>query len=433
MSISSALQTGVSGLKANSKAVGGISENIANANTIGYKRGFSHMVTTAASGSNSSGVLSVNAVDRIEVDRVGGLISTNSELDLAVSGNGFFIVTSTPNETLESQYFLTRAGSFVSDDAGNLVNAAGFFLAGYQHSGESGVGEVDRSSFAQLSTVNVKNTALSAAATDAISVQGNLPVQETGVGSTLTPFKTSSEYYTPLGDARRVAFSWVPSSTENLWSLTISDGSGTSLGSVDVAFNSSGANPGAPASYSNALSLAASPAAFSFDELTGTATVTVDNGPSTQTIEIKVGTPNSSDGITQFAGDFSQSFSRNGSSVGSLTRTEIDESGTLFGVFDNGQRRALFEIPIGTVANTNGLLELKGNAYGLSGDAGSFFAAQANSSGAGAINSGALEGSNVDIAEEMTDLIKHQRAYSTNAKIITTVDEMLEETTRLKR
>lgn len=116
-----------------------------------------------------------------------------------------------------------------------------------------------------------------------------------------------------------------------------------------------------------------------------------------------------------------------------MLRTEIDEAGVLYGVFDNGQRRPLYEIPVATVANPNGLIEKKGNAYGLSSDTGAFIAQRANTGSVGAINAGALEAANVDIAEEMTDLIEVQRAFSTNAKVVTTVDEMMEETTRLKR
>jgi flagellar hook protein FlgE len=126
-------------------------------------------------------------------------------------------------------------------------------------------------------------------------------------------------------------------------------------------------------------------------------------------------------------------FDRNGSSVGGLIRYELDEAGTLFGVFDNGQRRPLYEIPVAVVANPHGMIEMKGNAYGLSGESGAFLASQANSGSVGAINAGALEAANVDISKEMTDLIEAQRAYSTNAKVVTTVDEMMEETTRLKR
>ncbi|HBR36392.1 MAG TPA: flagellar hook protein, partial [Sulfitobacter pontiacus] len=155
MSISSALQTGVSGLRANSKAVGSISENIANSNTVGYRRGFAHMVTTTASGGNGDGVLSVNAVEELDISTAGGLISTNSSTDLAIGGNGFFAVSMNPNETVQTNYMLTRAGSFLPDEQGNLKNAAGYYLAGYPYGLEGDIGSVDRTSFKDMETVNI--------------------------------------------------------------------------------------------------------------------------------------------------------------------------------------------------------------------------------------------------------------------------------------
>lgn len=432
MSISSALQTGVSGLQANSRAVGGISENIANANTVGYRRGFAHMVTTTAGGGNN-GVLSVVATDQLDINRAGGLISTNSATDLAIGGNGFFVVSANPNETVQTNYHLTRAGSFVPDKDGYLKNAAGFYLSGFPYDTNGDLGTVDRSSFGSMKTVNVGDVKLSADQTSEISINGNLPAQDTGLATPGAPFETSSEFFTGLGVSQRIGFSWQPSATSNEWTVTIKDHLDNDLGTVDVAFSDSGSQAGSPQSYSNVTSTATAPAAFSFNTATGEASITVNNGASPQTMTIQLGEPGTFSGVTQFSGDFSQAFERNGSSVGQLIRTEIDEDGTLFGVFDNGMRRALYEIPVATVDNPNGLIEEKGNAYSLSGETGAFQALKANTGSTGSVNSKALEGSNVDIAEEMTDLIRVQRAFSTNAKVVTTVDDMMEETTRLKR
>ena len=433
MSITSALQTGVSGLQANSRAVGGISENIANANTVGYRRGFSQMVTTTASGGSGSGVLSVVSVERLDINSSGGLLSTNSPTDMAIGGNGFFAVSLRPNETVQTNYMLTRAGSFQPDAEGNLVNTAGYYLAGYPYSLDGQIGEVDRSSFAQMETVNIGNIGFSAEGTTKLSVLGNLSAEDSGLATPKAASLTSSEYFTSLGSSERLSFSWQATTTANEWVLSISDDSGAALGNVTITFNDSGTLAGSPASYTAITSTATAPSAFAFDAATGVATVTLDNGTSPQTIDIDIGAPGSFEGITQFAGDFTQSFDRDGSSVGELIRTEIDEGGTLYGIFDNGQRRALYEIPVAIVANPHGLNEMKGNAYRLSGDSGAFFAMKANTGSVGAINAGALEAANVDISEEMTDLIVAQRAYSTNAKVVTTVDEMMEETTRLKR
>lgn len=433
MSISSALQTGVSGLQANSRAVGGISENIANANTVGYRRGFSQMVTTTASGGTGTGVLSVVSVERLDITSSGGLISTSSPTDLAIGGNGFFVVSMRPNETVHTNYMLTRAGSFLPDAEGNLVNAAGYYLAGYSYNLDGNIGTVDRSNFAQMETVNIRDVSLSAAATTEVSVFGNLPSQSTGQATPGAPFAQSSEFFTSLGVSQRIGFTWQPTSTENQWTVEISDHDGNPLGTLTVDFNDSGSLAGSPASYSAVSNVGTPPSSFAFDTATGVATLTLDNGATPQVVEVKLGAPGTFDGITQFSGDFTQSFDRDGSSVGQLIRTEIEEDGTLYGVFDNGQRRPLYEIPVATVANPHGLIEQKGNAYALSGEAGAFVAMKANSASVGTINSFALEAANVDIAQEMTDLIKAQRAFSTNAKVVTTVDEMMDETARLKR
>jgi flagellar hook protein FlgE len=205
------------------------------------------------------------------------------------------------------------------------------------------------------------------------------------------------------------------------------------LGSFDVTFSDSGTTAGAPSAYSNVVSTATAPAAFSMDTTTGVVQLTLNNGSTPQTLDLSFGALGEFTGITQFSGDFSQSYDRDGSSLGALVRTEFDDAGTIYGVFDNGNRRPLYEVPLGVVDNPNGLGERAGNAYQTSVNSGSFQALTATGGRVGVINARALESSNVDIAQEMTDLIRYQRAFSTNASVVTTVDEMMEETTRLKR
>ena len=434
MSISSALQTAVSGLFANSTAVGKISENIANANTDGYKRRFAQMVTTTAAGGNGDAPSGVSAVVGSSLTLGGALSPTGSATDMAINGNGFFIVSAAPNDPVQSHYMLTRAGSFVPDGNGNLVNSAGYYLAGYQYDAGGSLGQIDRSSFSGMKTVNINNAQIDPAPTTKAVPHGNLPSQETGKTPPGAPFSSSTEYFDSLGASGRLQFSWQPNATPNQWTLTVSDDSGVTYGNVTVDFNDSGANAGTPSLYSNINNLAPPPAAFAFNAATGTATLTLNNGAVPQTIDIALGTPGTSDGMTQFAGDFTpQTFDKDGSSVGNLTRVEIDESGNLNGVFDNGMRKALYQIPVGTVANPDGMIAADGNAYKLSRNSGVYSNFVANTGPVGGIASHALEGSNVDIAQELSDLIRTQRAYSTNAKVVTTMDDMLSETTQLKR
>lgn len=432
MSISSAMNTGVAGLFANSEAVQRISENIANANTVGYKRSFAQMVTTTTGGGDSASGVNAHVVK--EVSNGGNLMATETGTDLAISGDGFFVVSPNSENTAVSDYSLTRAGSFRPDAEGYLVNSAGQYLSGYRYDQAGDLPIRDQSSFGQLETINVTNIALSAEPTSAMSVTGNLPSQETGAATPGAPFVSSSKFYTPLGNETRLSLSWQPTATADRWDLSISDETGATYGQVTVDFHDSGATAGAPALYSGATSLATAPAGFAFDTATGTATLTIDNGAVPQTISLGLGTPDSFEGVTQFAGDFTpQEFTVDGSPVSNVARTEIDKAGDVYAVYENGTRRAVYRIPLAMVTNPDGLTTGDGNTWQLSRDSGDLMLMDANTGGAGALRSSNLEGSNVDIAQELTDMIQVQRAYSSNAKIITTADDMLEETTRLKR
>lgn len=163
-------------------------------------------------------------------------------------------------------------------------------------------------------------------------------------------------------------------------------------------------------------------------------TLTLDNGTTPQTITMALGAPDSFDGLTQFSGDYTpMTVEADGSESGTLTRVEFDEFGDVWGVFDNGTRKALYAIPLATFANPNGLETSNNSTFHVSNTSGSFYLGAAGSGETGTLTSGGVESANVDIAEELTSLIQRQRAYSSNAKIITTADEMLNETVNLKR
>ncbi len=435
MSISYAMQTGVSGLRANSTAVGRISENIANANTDGYRRSFVQMVTTSTLSDNAGiSPSGVRAFQGADVSTEGAVRATNSATDLAIGGQGFFVVSKQPGETNEANFMLTRAGSFLPDENGDLRNAAGYYLAGFPYDQTASIGNVDRNQFGDLRTVNLGSLSQTGSPTGEMTVSGNIPAQQTGLATPGEPFLSSAEYYSPLGEAERMQFSWQPSATASQWTLSISGADGAQYGEVTVDFHDSGPLAGAPRLYSNATSNAVAPAGFVFDAATGIATLTVDNGAVPQTIEVAIGAPDSHTGMTQFAGDYSAlKIGADGAESGVLVRTEIDERGDVYGVFNNGSRKPLYNIPLAEVANPDGLLAADGNAYVLSRNSGKFSLNQAGEGSAGGLTAGALESSNVEVAQELTDLISTQRAYSSNAKIVTTVDEMLQETTNLKR
>lgn len=426
MSISNAMQTGVSGLRANSTAVGRISDNIANASTDGYRRSFAQMVTTTTTSSNAGlAPAGVRAVQGTNVTLDGALRPTGRPTDLAIGGSGFFIVSRNPNELVESNYRMTRAGSFLPDENGYLRNAAGYFLAGFPYGDDGTLGAVDRNRFGDLHTVKVGDVQMIGAATTAIRVGGNIPAQQTGPGKGGDPFLSTAEFFSPLGVPARLQFSWQPSEVANTWDVAVTGPAGEPLGTARVVFNAAGEGAGSPQSFEFAGFAEANP---------DTGQVTAVVGDTDQSITIDFGAPGAFTGMTQFAGDYVPlRIAADGSGTGMLVRTEIDERGDVYGVFDNGKRKALYNIPLAEVPNPNGLTTTDGNAFLLSRSSGAVRLSSAGEGSAGTITAGALESSNVEVAQELTDLIQTQRAYSSNAKIVTTVDEMLDETMRLKR
>ncbi len=425
MSILNAMQAGVSGLSANAKAVSLIGENIANTGTVGFKRSFAQMVTI-----NSGDAAGVRAQRASEVSAAGTNIMTRSATDLAIGGQGFFVVSKQPNDPVLANYMLTRAGSFSVDADGNLKNAAGYYLSGFKYDDTGTIGAVDRRSYGSLETVNLGEVELTAAASTTATISGNLPADATGTGVATGSFVSTVGYYNDLGAEEQLTMTWTPQTDplqKNEWQLEVS-GDGIVYGTVDVAFHDSGATPAAPLEYTNPTG------PLGLDDVTGEITITINNALIPQVLTIALGAPNTYDGITQFAGDYEpQRVTIDGSEVSGMASTEIDESGIVWALFENGVRKALYEIPVANVTNVEGLQAITGNAYQLTSKSGDVLLNVAGNQPAGSILSNTLENSNVDLAQEMTDLIMVQRAYQSNSKIVTTADELLQEANNLKR
>jgi flagellar hook protein FlgE len=157
-------------------------------------------------------------------------------------------------------------------------------------------------------------------------------------------------------------------------------------------------------------------------------------GANDSSVTVNLGTSGQADGVSQFAGEFAlSSIDQNGVTFGGFVGVNIDKTGTVTAVFDNGEQLAIYKLPVTLFANPNGLETVTGNAFRQTDTSGDMLLQQANTGGTGAIASSALESSTVDLAEEFTKMITTQRAYSASAKIITTADEMLEELIRIRR
>ncbi len=417
MSIYGAMFAGVSGLSAQSNALGMISDNIANVNTIGYKgtsARFSTLVTQAATQTTHTpgGVMSS---PYSFIDRQGLLQGSASGTDLAVAGQGFFVVNEAATPGFSDDYFFTRAGSFNPDESGNLVNAAGYYLQGYNL--RTTTPPPSSSTFTGLETVNISNLSGSAAATTGISLGVNLP----STAAVSDSFSVTAQVFDSLGNAHDMDITFTKTAL-NTWSWSAQNptmlgvGTATAAGTGSITFDTDGT----PLSFT--------PAAPSVT-LTGFTT-----GAGNSTVTLDLGTVAGTDGLTQFAGNFTISnIDQDGVRFGNYTGITISEEGIVTALFDNGQRLDIYQLPLGMFRNPNGLEARTGNVYLETDRSGNFQLNLAGNGGAGDIAPGALESSTVDLAEEFTKMIITQRAYSANTKVITTADDMLEELIRVKR
>ena len=205
--------------------------------------------------------------------------------------------------------------------------------------------------------------------------------------------------------------------------ITDSASGGATVGQYTLTFDDSRASGGTLLSVTTTSGGAYNPA-------TGILTVTVDGGP----IDINIGVPGDGSGLTQLSDSFAPtSISKDGSPVGNMIGVEVDANGRVSANFDIGITRVIYQIPLVDLPNPNGLNPLDSQVYAASLESGSYFLWDAGDGPTGDIVSFAREESTTDVAGELTMLIQTQRAYTSNAKVIQTVDEMLQETTNIKR
>jgi len=424
MSIFGALDAAVSGLAANSNALGIISDNISNANTIGYKdtsTDFRTLVTASGSPSLYSPG-GVQSSPLYNVAQQGVLQAESSPTDLAISGGGFFVVNSNPAGGSSGTISYTRAGNFTVDANGNLVNAAGLFLQGQPltaaqaaqiATGNNNVLTTTTPSL--LQTVNVSNNAGTAQQTSNVSLVANLPANATGAQTMTVPV------YDSLGVQHNMTLTFTPSGTANQWTVAASfTGAGTSTATIAagdnvVQFNTDGTlnSAGTTFNAASALSIAWDP--------------TVSGGTSPQTVNFNLGNNGTSSGLSQIGTTFSiGQINQDGVQFGNFAGVTVNQNGVVTANYDNGLNRAIYILPLGTFSDPNGLQPQSGNTYTETANSGTVVLREAGTGSAGTIAPSSLEDSTVDIATEFSNLIVTQRAYEANSKIITTADQMLQ-------
>lgn len=441
MSLYGAMMIGVSALDAFSNALSTASSNIANVNTIGYKTGQTNFSTLVAASMGAGDLSSIGVVSSSSqnVGQQGLLQTASSPTDMAISGNGFFIVG---DGTGDGAQYYTRAGDFNPDQNGDLRNSAGFYLMGYplDSDGQVGAGTM-------LSNINLNDLTGKAEPTTTMSIQANLQasteVYDDSEGTysagkladgTITPdFTRTIDVYDSQGGSQPVTISYLKTGA-NTWSYEVSyagdvnnlNSSNTPpqlLASGEMSFDSNGNLVNADDSQSPAVG------SINFN-IPWSST----SGLSSQPLTIDFGTPGEANGMSQFDSASTLTNSTvDGALFGTLTGVSVGSDGILTATFSNGLTQPLYQLPLATFANPNGLTAISGNAWQVSAGSGNPVINASGSNGTGTIQSGALEGSTVDLATEFTNLITTQRAYTASTRVITTASQMLDELNQIGR
>lgn len=406
----SSFSTALSALNADSTAIDVVGNNLANLNTTGFKTSdvsFQDLVAQSLSGGQTQ-VGSGVAAPTTQMDfSQGSIQSTGGALDAAIQGGGFFVVQTASGAT---QY--TRAGNFQVDGQGNLTTATGETVQGWtpvngvlNPSGPTG-------------NINMPLGSLQAAKpTSNMSVNLNLNAAA-AAGDT---FSTSVQVYDSLGVSHVVSFTFTKSATPNQWGYSVSfpNSDLTSAGTPvtgTLTFDSAGVLT-SPAAGSAAPALAASNLAD------GAANMNINwnlyNGTSPL--------------ITQFSqASATSAQSQDGSPAANLTQVSIENGGQVLAQYSNGNQVVVGQIAMASILNPESLISAGDNNFTLSANTALPAIGVPGTGGRGQLLGGSLEASNADIAKEFTNLIQFQRSYEANAKVVTTVDQLSQDTISLK-
>lgn len=442
-SIVNGLFSGRSGLSSHGTAIAVVGDNISNASTIGYKASRAEFEDLIAGGQTAGKVVgsgsTISAVSTIFEQ--GTLEFTNRALDLAIDGNGFFVLAN------GAQRFYTRAGNFKIDSSGYIVNQNDLTVLGFP-AGGSGA----------LEPINVNTVSQDSVSTTTVSLAGNVDASASTVStgslnenladgtspsvephtyaqiSALADFSTVVQVFDSLGAQHTVTFfafhtasnSWEvrgyvnnedvdgsvsgggPATTGN--PRLIYDGNTSSTGVVGMTFNGDGTRSNPPATGSYDL----------------TASIPWNNGADPSTINI------SFDPFTQYSGSSNiLSISQDGQGVGTVVSLSIDSDGEISARLSNGQSAVIGTIGLVNFANPEGLTRIGNQLLQQSTASGEPVVGKPLTGTFGGVESGRVELSTVDIAQEFVRLITLQRGFQANSRIITTINQLLNDIIQL--
>jgi flagellar hook protein FlgE len=415
-----------------------VGDNIANANTIGFKGSRANFEDILARSLGGGAAEDIGLGSRLaNVQRMmtqGALLGTGSTTDLAIKGNGFFIVRGSAEGMTGS--FYTRAGQFHLDKDGKLVNVNGLVAQGY-------VVDAAGNLVKKLTDVQIPTSQMPPVTTTSAQIFANLdagstaptnpwpasPIPGTTNLSSVSNYQTTVTVYDSLGKAHTVNVYFRKEAGAGAWSWhALVDGGEVTGGTAGtwvegatgtLSFDSQGRLMTEATSANDFDFLGAvqnQAIAFDFGD-----SVTTDGGTGLK-------------GSTSFASKSVATYvNQNGYSSGSLSGITIEPNGTVSGVFSNGQRRTVGQVLLANFQSPESMQRIGGNLYVATTASGPALVGEAANGGLGAINAGSLEQSNVDLARQFVDMITFQRGFQANSRTITTADQMLQEVIGIKR
>jgi flagellar hook protein FlgE len=399
--------TSLSGLTAAESALNVISNNLANLNTTGYKEmtpNFGDLFYQYMGESGSGDPIQIGdgaTIASVSTDFTPGTTETTGvDSDMAIQGNGFFVVQNGG----VAEY--TRAGNFTTDASGNLVDSNGNSVMGY--AATNGVISPSQT----LAPLQISND-IPAQATSEVNLDLNLDATASIPATGTYSFSQPMVVYDALGVSHTLTFNF-SNEGNNQWAYSItipaadvgSTGAPVVVGTGTLQFNGSGV-----------LTSPASNVAVTVPNLS--------DGASTLNFNWQLFNSQGSPNVTESGSPSAASnSSQDGYASGTLTSFSVESNGTIQGVFSNGQTSVLGQVALANFANPQGLINSGENDYSATLSSGAATIGAAGSNGLGSIQGGALEQSNVDMATEFANLIMAERDYQANAKAITTADDV---------
>ncbi|MBN1410624.1 MAG: flagellar hook protein FlgE [Spirochaetales bacterium] len=448
------LYSGVAGLQNHQVRMDVLGNNIANVNTTGFKKGrvnFQDMLSQTLSGAakpteDVGGVnprqvglgMIIASIDTIHTQ--GSLQSTGVMTDVALQGNGFFILND------GDKRFYTRAGAFGLDENGYLVNPAnGLKVQGWLATTEGNTTRINSSADLEDLVIPVGSKDPAKATTDvqfACNLDKRAPTTPDGAWS------SSFDIYDSYGRAHKlqVNFTKVPD-TPNRWraeaivdpEAEVPTNTRVEVGNANngnnvffLDFDNLGALQSVLDGQGDALTEGQLQVQLTYDVPESDQ---VGGAPYAQTLNLSLGEIGAyRNSITQFADNFTTKMvKQDGYTMGYLETFKIDQAGMITGVYSNGTNRLLGQMALANFTNPGGLEKAGESTYMVSNNSGEALIGTSGTEGRGKIIAGTLEMSNVDLSEQFTDMIVTQRGFQANSRTITTSDQMLQELLTLKR